>query len=120
MKKECALIEIYNYVNYKLDIDISDTSRKQEFVYGRALFYKLARENTKLSFQKIGLKTNKDHSTVIHSIEKVFPTAMMYEDYIREAYDGFKVDLGYQLKRLIKLKKEIECLENKILKEYLF
>ena len=53
-------------------IDLEDfrkTSRKQYLVHQRYYLMWFLKENTKLSFTKIGLMFNRDHATVIYGIK---------------------------------------------------
>lgn len=58
---------ILNEVNEFLNIDIRKQTRKREYVYGRFLFYKLAKElNPFCSSVVIGRFLGKDHATVLY------------------------------------------------------
>jgi len=52
-------------------IDIAKRTRKREYVLARSMYYKLLRENTKMSFQEIADSFNKDHATAMHSIKQL-------------------------------------------------
>lgn len=52
-------------------IDIAKRTRKREYVLGRSMYYKLLRENTRMSFQEIANSFNKDHATALHSIKQL-------------------------------------------------
>jgi hypothetical protein len=56
-------------VGFSLSID----SRKRYHSDARALFYKLCREYTTDTFEKIGDELNKNYATVLHGVHKVFP-----------------------------------------------
>ena len=64
---------------------LTENTRKREFTYARAVYFKLAREikdgDFKLSYSKIGKTLNKDHATVMHNINVIFPFAMKDEKY---------------------------------------
>jgi chromosomal replication initiator protein len=51
--------------------DLLSSSRKQPLVLARQVSMYLCRELTDLSLPKIGEKFNRDHTTVLHSVEKV-------------------------------------------------
>jgi regulator of replication initiation timing len=47
--------------------DVSENTRKREFVDARLIYFNILRDNTELSASKIGKTLNKDHSTVLHN-----------------------------------------------------
>ena len=51
--------------------DLLSSSRRQPLVLARQVAMYLCRELTDLSLPKIGEKFNRDHTTVLHSVEKV-------------------------------------------------
>lgn len=51
--------------------DLVSSSRRQPLVLARQIAMYLCRELTDLSLPKIGEKFNRDHTTVLHSVEKV-------------------------------------------------
>jgi DNA-binding Lrp family transcriptional regulator len=60
-------------------IDIGQPTRIREYVIARAMYYKILRANTNMSFQEIAKIFNKHHATVIHSIKQL--EGIMEEDY---------------------------------------
>jgi chromosomal replication initiation ATPase DnaA len=61
---------IIKEVNDRLGIDISAKKRTREFVNGRMLYMKLAKElNPRISLSAIGRSINKNHATIIHGIQ---------------------------------------------------
>lgn len=65
--KKIALTIVNNYFN----ISISRNTRQRRYVLARSIFYKLLRDNTKMSFQEIANIFNKNHATVLHSIKQL-------------------------------------------------
>ena len=62
---------ILREVNDKLNIDIKSETRRRKYVYGRMLFFKLAKDfNPYMSTTQIGRFINKDHATVLHSLKQ--------------------------------------------------
>ena len=59
--------QAYGFVNE----DLLSSSRRQPLVLARQVAMYLCRELTDLSLPKIGEKFNRDHTTVLHSVEKV-------------------------------------------------
>ncbi len=56
--------ELYN-------IEIDKDTRRAEYVEARAIYYKLLRENTYLSLDKIGKSVGRDHACVINGINRL-------------------------------------------------
>ena len=84
------LIEIIEFVNKEFSIDITGRKRTTDYVEARALYYKLAKENTKLSLERIGQKVNRGHATVLHGIKNVWPHAIKFNENIQDSYYKFK------------------------------
>ena len=115
---------IIEYINSELDIDIRDKRKTNRYVFGRAIFYRLASEYTTLAKFHIGKCVGKDHATVIHSEKAQFDQAMM-DPKFRRLYEVFKeipkegkllsfsslIELNKELtSKIIELKKENETL----------
>ncbi len=106
-----------------LNIDVSEKTRRREVIDARMIFYKILREmgNTLVS---IGSIHNKDHSTIIHSIQTC--ENLMYVDknlkerynLVREMFYSYKGDGIMKMKsRNDLIKKVIESeKENDILR----
>lgn len=60
-------------------ININEPTRIREYVIARAMFYKILRSNTNMSFQEIANIFNKHHATVLHSIKQL--EGIMEQDY---------------------------------------
>jgi len=58
-------------VNNYFGISINRKNRQRRYVLARSIFYKLLRDNTKMSFQEIANTFNKNHATVLHSIKQL-------------------------------------------------
>ena len=115
------LQDIKNFVDSEFDIDISTNTRKREYVEARALYYKLAKEYTKLSLERIGGKLKRDHATVIHALNNVWEHALSTNEDVYDSYYRFK-DMMAELnsenqseetlrQRLIKAKREIASMK---------
>ena len=115
---------IIEYINSELDIDIRDKRKTNRYVFGRAVFYRLASEYTTLAKFHIGKCVGKDHATVIHSEKNQFDQAMM-DPKFRRLYEVFKeipkegkllsfsslIELNKELtSKIIELKKENQIL----------
>ena len=60
---------IRDLVESHLGVNISCRSRKREVVYGRAIYYQLARDFTPHPLALIGGEINKDHASVLHGLK---------------------------------------------------
>lgn len=52
-------------------IDIGKVTRVREYVEARSMFFKLLRDNTRLTFRDIGESVGKDHASVVHCIKQL-------------------------------------------------
>ena len=88
--------EIKQELINKTGVDFDIVSRQRPLPYIRAVYFKLCRELKPLaSLQNIAnsLQYNKNHATVIHGINKVFPEVMQYERDIFQIYNEVYYDL---------------------------
>lgn len=61
--------EIKKIVQNHFKLDISENSRRFELVFARACYFKICRDLTKNSYQRIGASLGKNHATVMHGIK---------------------------------------------------
>lgn len=80
-----TLIGIKSMVSRHLQIAIGTPARNRNYVYGRAIYYKLAKEFTHHTFKDIGQVVKKDHASVIHGL-KVFEVIERYNDNMINIY----------------------------------
>lgn len=112
--------DIYNYVNYKLKIDIAEKTNKREYAEARALYYHLCREHTNNSLTDIARIVNKNHCAVLHAQKNIYP--YITNKLIKKAYNEFnEIDLTsgeietVELTKLIKnLQTELKAANEKI------
>lgn len=71
------LEQIKKIVEHHTDLNLSNTSRVQNFVYTRAMYFKLCREYTLYSLSDIGKSVGKNHATVLHGLK-------LFDDWICE------------------------------------
>lgn len=81
--------QLIEFINKGLEIDIRKNTRKEEYIMGRALYYKILRDFSDLSYKNIGKPLKKNHATVLHSLENAWPTAVKYKR-IRLIYENYK------------------------------
>lgn len=84
--------DIRSLVEMKLDLDLSDKSRKRELVYARAIYFKLCRVLTKETLYRIGKSLNQNHATVLNGIS-------IYDNVISEGYEPYHNKIYHSLRR---------------------
>ena len=67
---------IKSYLDKRLGIDIANKSRRTEYVFARALYFKLCGVYCGLSLSKQAKVVNRDHSTAIHNNKNVVDYVM--------------------------------------------
>lgn len=67
-------------------------ARRRRIVYARAVFYKLCREFTNVSYREMAHTFNKDHATAVHGIKLFNNNVLFPEDY--ERYEAIKTILA--------------------------
>lgn len=58
--------------------NVKSNSRKANYIEARQLFFYIARNHSESSLIKIGEMVNRDHSTVVHLINKVYIQKEIY------------------------------------------
>ena len=74
------LLKIIEVIESFTDESITVKTRKRHIVSLRWIYYKIARELTKHSLQRIGSTLNKNHATVLHGL-KMFDVVIKERDY---------------------------------------
>ena len=82
MKNEIKLKRIVSYVSRRVGVDVSLKTRDKEVILGRALYYKIALRDVVTSLKNVGGIVGKNHATVMHSRNKVFPQIEMDNFYM--------------------------------------
>ena len=62
---------IQEEVEYMLEENLFENSRRIDVVVARHIFFGLARRHTNMTFKRIGMYLDKDHATVMHGIKKL-------------------------------------------------
>ena len=85
---------LVNLVETETGYNIRKRDRRREVTYARALYCKLAREiiqdEERYSYSKIGKAIGKDHATILHNVNVIFPFAMK-EDSFNFLYHCIKI-----------------------------
>jgi len=87
-----TLKSLADKVSRHLDVDIRSKRRKRECVYARVIYYKLCKEYTHHTLERIGREVNKDHASVYVGL-KQFASMAYYKDNYWKAYMTIKQDL---------------------------
>ncbi len=115
--------EIRNLVQRNFELNLNQKKRTKKLVHARAVYFKLCRDCTDLTFAKIGNTLGFSHGNVIHSINKIFPSFDMYNNDYITIYNEIKMqDSKAPLSKRFEaaknensnLKREIEKLKRKI------
>ena len=59
---------IKKLVEQYYELDITSQTRKRKYVEARAMYYRLVRDNTRLSLECIGKTVSRDHASVLHGV----------------------------------------------------
>lgn len=104
---------IYNTCCEATGLEIGKKTRKKQYVKARAVYYKLAKENTELSLEEIGsFCGNRDHATVLHGLKK-WEREMKYPDFVsynRMIRSNLPSDFWNLLEHLSKEERELKWL----------
>ena len=73
--------------------------RAKEYVYSRAVFFKLARDFTRHSFKEIGEIVDKDHASVMHGM-KVYDSLVFNKD-LKYKYDSDQFQIEYRYRNVL-------------------
>jgi len=89
-----TLQDIKKEVEGMIEFKLSEPRRKRGHVYARSVYFKLSRELCPLeSLSSIGISVNKDHASVLHGINNVFPSLEAYEEAFYNIYTEAKLRL---------------------------
>lgn len=78
--------KIIKIINDTFNVDIVSKTRKQDYVDGRMIYYRILRD-LGYGYQPIARTLNKDHSTIIHGI-RAFDDVTTYD---KELYNKYAV-----------------------------
>jgi len=86
--------EILRLVELEIEEELNTRSRKRELVYARAIYFKLARDITKRSYDSIGKLVGRDHASVLYGV-KLFDTVIAnYEMEYLKVYKELRFKIG--------------------------
>lgn len=112
--KPVSIDAMENAILRKAGIDKKDFynnihTRRRYYLYPRQAMMYYAKMTTDLTWEEIGLRYGKDHSTVIHAVEQV-------ENYIETKFDQFNKFTETLMNESfsVKIRLKIEYLQSKI------
>jgi chromosomal replication initiator protein len=82
-KLSYILSTVCSYYGVSIE-NVKSNSRKANFTQARQLFCYLARNHSEYSFPKIADEINRDHATVIHSVNKLSIEKEIYSQVKKE------------------------------------
>ena len=89
IKSNISISQIKVQVSKELGLSLNRNTRRREYVYARAIYFKLSREFTNFSFKEIGHLVDKDHASVMHGM-KVFEMLEFHKDLTMNIYNECK------------------------------
>lgn len=72
-------------VNQAFELNVDHRSRKSEYIMARAICYKILKEECQMTSAFIGRQFNKNHATILHSIEE-FPWMLKADKEMERTY----------------------------------
>ena len=94
---------------YKLKID--SKTRQRKYVEARAVYYKLLRENSRMSLQAIGNTMKRDHATVLHSLRQI-KDWLEYDKELKRDYNTINSTLQDAMRLNPELFKDVLTMES--------
>lgn len=126
--------ELKNIIRRETNIDLENKEtllcRDRDFIEARAMYYKLLRKYTNMTYTKIGKSVSKNHATILHAcnnfdwwlkqdeglLNVYTKVKEKFSDYL--GYEKVDKKLEYNLERLfenyIDLKKQYEILKEHV------
>jgi hypothetical protein len=127
-KKKKKLEHLVDLVSNEAGIDISLSTRKREIVYLRAVYFRLAIELTKYSYEAIAKVVNRDHATVTHAMTNVWEEIETYRPDINDIYEKLVTDMDDQQfselkvlrisKKMRKIEETLDNVKRELNKDY--
>lgn len=90
MKKNTAkIIALKTIVNSILDIEVDSPRRADALIKGRAICYKIMRDEMYFTYTEIGKAFNKNHATIVHAYNE-FPYMIKFDRVMSHNYNTVK------------------------------
>tara|TARA_X000001382_G_scaffold67457_1_gene46853 strand:- start:555 stop:971 length:417 start_codon:yes stop_codon:yes gene_type:complete len=119
-KSNISISQIKVEVGKELGLSLNRNTRKREYVYARAIYFKLCREFSHATLSSIGESVNRDHASVIHGMF-VFDVIALHKDTILSSYTKIRNELLMQNEDDLKKYNEENYYKikyNKLIEEY--
>lgn len=119
-KSNISISQIKVEVAKKLGLSLNRNTRKREYVYARAIYFKLCREFSHATLSSIGKSVNRDHASVLHGLF-VFDVIALHKDTILGSYTKIRNELLMQNEDDLKKYNEENYYKikyNKLIEEY--
>lgn len=84
-KEKQAIKVAKKVVEDYFSVNLNKKTREKQYIIARSYFYKLLRDNTKMTLSRIAKEFNKNHATVLHSINQL-EGYIGYDHYIETEY----------------------------------
>jgi hypothetical protein len=84
-KEKQAIKVAKKVVEDYFSLNLNKRTREKQYIIARSYFYKLLRDNTKMTLSRIGKEFNKNHATVLHSVNQL-EGYIEYDHYIETEY----------------------------------
>ncbi len=88
-KSNISISQISHAVSKELGLSLSRNTRKREYVYARAIYFKLCREFSHATLSSIGKSVRRDHASVLHGLF-VFDVMALHKDTILSSYSKIR------------------------------
>ena len=105
-KVSLKIADIKKIIEKKYKVDLSARDRLRRTVYYRAIYFKLCREYTHASYERMGDLVCRDHASAIHNINKVFEHQIKY--YEPEYYEIYEYLCNMLDKKINKVRKKVD------------
>lgn len=83
---------IQKLVEKETGLKLNAKTRGRDYVYARAIYFKLCRERTNKNLTEIGNTVGKDHTSVLHALKNVWPIVMAYDENFAMTYNSIAED----------------------------
>ena len=92
IKSNINISQIKVEVSRELGLSLNRNTRKREYVYARAIYFKLCREFSHSTLSSIGKSVGRDHASVLHGLF-VFEVMATHKDTVLSSYTKLRNDL---------------------------
>lgn len=114
---EEILDKIIDILEKGTSINVLNPTRKREYTYVRAMYYRLAISFTRLSYEVIANKVNKDHASITHAMKNLWQEVETYRPDLVAIYEQIALDMNedqYAQVKVYRMQKELNELEKRL------